>query len=361
MVHYFFYASLFIFIASIISSWVWVKVFYHLSWKYNFLDNPKTQTHKIHSKPVALLGGAGLLAGFITVLALVFFLCYYVEKFSFIYATLVGKLLSLATLAFGALGLFCVGLYDDVKPLSAYAKLVFQSIFAGIVALYGFEITLFVDSGFLNWLITCCWIVFIINAINFFDNMDGLASGVSVVITFFLAIVALVQGQILVGLLGCVTSGIALGFYLHNSFPARIFMGDSGSHFLGYLIACLAGMVTYYDKPNISFIPFLIPLFILALPIFDTLMVFLLRKLKGQSIFKGDNNHLSHRFVEMGFSVRVSVYLILILQVMFGLLALSSLYSKSYEMSLFFIIQAFLLLGFVIVLQTKQGKNKNDD
>ena len=353
------FSYLIILFIALLFSWFSVELCRRISIKYNLVDKPLTESHKQHSEATPILGGLGILIAMVTTCLLL--LCYSVtfDHNNIVISVkngLIEEWKKLITLVVGAIMMFLIGLYDDFYPMKATKKFLCQLVVLSFVSLFGFQISLFIDSSFLNWLITLGWLLFIINSINFFDNMDGLVSGIAIISALFFMIIAIIKGQYIIACLGALTTGVSWGFYCHNKYPAKIFMGDAGSHLLGYLLAVLAGMVTYYSEFDESYLPILSPLFILALPIFDTLTVFTIRKCKGKPIFIGDQNHISHRFVSMGFSKKDSVILIHILQFIFCLLALASIQANLW-VSFIIAIQALILLIFIVLLHIKKQNN----
>ncbi|NJN44816.1 MAG: undecaprenyl/decaprenyl-phosphate alpha-N-acetylglucosaminyl 1-phosphate transferase [Anaerolineae bacterium] len=203
---------------------------------------------------------------------------------------------------------FGVGLYDDFKPLTPTAKVGFQIIAAGIVVFSGYR-TGFFDIELLNILITMIWLVGITNAINLLDNMDGLAGGISFITAVFLCFFFWrIPGQEAFLLLALALAGGILGFLVFNFPPASIFMGDSGSLFLGFTLAALA----IARKPQASnvFAVMSVPTLIFLLPILDTTFVAFTRLLRGQSPTQGGRDHTSHRLVAFGLSERQAVLIL---------------------------------------------------
>mgnify|MGYP000224020967 CR=1 FL=1 len=230
------------------------------------------------------------------------------------------RLVPLLVIIGGAIAFCLLGLWDDRKPMSAKFKLFLQIAIAAIVAKWGVQITFFSSNPILTWLLTFCWLMFVLNAINFYDNMDGLCTGVTAIAATMFFLVAALQGQYLVATLAIVTAAVTFGFYAYNCNPASIFMGDSGSHFCGYMLGVLGALLTYYDaETSFGTYHFLVPFAILALPIFDTFAVIVIRLRLRQPIYIGDNNHISHRFVKMGYSRRCSVLMIHLFCIVAGL------------------------------------------
>ncbi|MEK6303091.1 MAG: hypothetical protein AABO41_20455 [Acidobacteriota bacterium] len=286
-----------------------------------------------HSTPTPLLGGlaiyAAFLAGFLV----------FGPRTTGAYAILGGGTLLVIT-----------GLVDDILHIKPYTKLVFQLIAASILVYFGLRLP-FVEYQILNNVLTIFWLVGITNALNLLDNMDGLAGGVSVIACGFLAITFLLNGQTAEAMLPAVLGAAALGFLVFNFNPASIFMGDSGSMFLGFL---LSGTALLSDSGRFRHLTsvLLTPVLILMIPIFDTCIVTITRKLSGRPISQGGRDHTSHRLVALGVSERRAVLLLYLFAAVCGALALMvRLMSVTVMMGL---VPAFALL--VVFLGLYLGK-----
>ena len=229
----------------------------------------------------------------------------------------------LVILVVGAGLVFLVGLIDDVVHLKPYSKLIGQIVAACVVIANGVVIgppSVPVVAVFL----TLLWIVGITNAFNLLDNMDGLAAGTACIAGMFLFLAGIMSGNGLMALGAASLCGATLGFLWFNFHPAKIFMGDSGSLFLGFSLATLAIMGTGDQATNL-FLALLIPVLVLAVPIFDTTFVALLRWLNGRSISQGGKDHTSHRLVAFGLPQRTTVLVFYLMSLMCGTVALLGL------------------------------------
>lgn len=206
--------------------------------------------------------------------------------------------------ALGATAAFIVGLLDDVRRLSPAAKVVGQVLVATILVVGGITVEL-VQVAPVAFLLTVLWVVGIMNAVNLLDNMDGLAAGIAAIAGMAMLLSALATNQP-ASLVAAVTSGAAAGFLVHNFHPARIFMGDSGSQLLGFLLATAALLHTVGSASNLG-LAVVGPLFVLAVPIFDTALVTVTRRLAGMPISQGGRDHTSHRLAALGLSERATV------------------------------------------------------
>lgn len=221
-----------------------------------------------------------------------------------------------------------VGIVDDVTDMPAKLKLLGQIIAACIVTLGGIRIE-FVTNMFgegammtLNILsvpVSVIWIVAIINAVNLIDGLDGLAAGVSAISAVTLAICALMNGSGSIAMLCVTLVGACLGFLIYNFHPASIFMGDTGSMFLGYTLAVLSIMGT---AKGVTFVSVFIPILALGIPIFDTLFAILRRMMANKPIFEADKAHLHHRLMARGLSHRNAVLLIYAISVALSVCAI---------------------------------------
>jgi len=225
----------------------------------------------------------------------------------------------------GALMIIITGVLDDMFEITAKAKLLGQLIAAGIVIYGGLDIEFIklpfggvLDFGYLNIPLTIIWIVGITNAINLIDGLDGLAAGVSTIALITIAGMALMMGNAFVFAMASILAVSALGFLFYNFHPAKIFMGDTGALFLGFMIAVLALM----GFKNITVISLVIPIIMLGVPISDTFFAIVRRYRMKQPLSAADKSHLHHCLLNVGFTHRQTVLIIYALAAMFGLAAL---------------------------------------
>jgi UDP-GlcNAc:undecaprenyl-phosphate/decaprenyl-phosphate GlcNAc-1-phosphate transferase len=230
----------------------------------------------------------------------------------------------------GSLLMFALGTLDDFKQLSPPAKLVGQFLAAAIVIYFGRTINFF-PWGFANIILTFFWLVGITNAINLLDNMDGLAGGVVMIASAFLAYFFIRAGNYPLAALALALVGVVLGFLVFNFPPARIFMGDSGSMFLGFTLAALA--VAHRPRASDVFTVIGVPTLLLLLPIVDTTLVTITRLLRGQSPAQGGTDHTSHRLIAFGFSERQAVLFLYAIGIVSGVTG-AVLEALDYDLSL---------------------------
>jgi UDP-GlcNAc:undecaprenyl-phosphate GlcNAc-1-phosphate transferase len=310
------------FTSALILSLSLTPVVIRLACKFGYLARP----HQLrwHKNTTALLGGVGIYIAFL--IPVLFFIK--------INQTIGGLLI-------GSSLIFLLGLVDDALHIKPQLKLIGQILVSCVILAFGisFEIVP------IRWIVlplTIFWIVGITNAFNLLDNMDGLACGIAVICSAFLFVYSLLNGMHNLALLSIILAGSTLGFLRYNFSPAKIFMGDCGSQFLGMTIAIVAVAGTGRHISNLV-VTLAIPVLILSVPIFDTTFVTLMRRFKGRPISQGGKDHTSHRLVFLGLSERKTVLLLYVLSILFGLIAL--LYAR-----IDIIIVSILTLLAVIIL-----------
>lgn len=233
--------------------------------------------------------------------------------------------LQLGAVLIGALGMVLLGWLDDRFELSPLPKFSGQVLIALLVAWSGIRITLFIPSEIAAYVLTVLWILTLTNALNFLDNMNGLCTGLGLIAAWSCAWAAAIQGQYLVATLAFLICGALLGFFPFNFPAAKAFLGDAGSHLVGFLIAVLAILPSFYSRSTPHPLAVLGPLLILAVPLYDLVTVVFIRWRKGQPFYVGDTNHISHRLVRRGFSRSHAVLLILLVHALLGAIAVLGL------------------------------------
>jgi UDP-GlcNAc:undecaprenyl-phosphate GlcNAc-1-phosphate transferase len=214
-----------------------------------------------------------------------------------------------------------LGWWDDKHELSPLSKFAGQVLIALLVAWSGIRITLFIPSALAAYAITVLWILALTNAFNFLDNMNGLCTGLGFIAAWSCAWAAAIQGQYLVATLAFLICGALLGFLPFNFPNAKAFLGDAGSHLVGFLVAVLAILPNFYSEQTPHRFAVFSPLLILAVPLYDLVSVVLIRWRKGQPFYVGDTNHISHRLTRRGFSRSHAVLLILLVHALLGAFA----------------------------------------
>ncbi len=231
------------------------------------------------------------------------------------------RAVQMAAILIGALAMVILGWIDDRHELRPGPKFLGQFLVAALVAAAGVRITLFVPNILFSYAITIVWILTLINALNFMDNMNGLCAGLGAIGAWFFALIAATHGQYLVTIIALLTAGSLCGFLPYNYPKASVFLGDAGSHLVGYLLAVLAILPHFYSHDHPHVLAVLTPLLILAVPLGDLVCVVIIRWRIGQPFYVGDNNHLSHRLVRRGLTKPKAVLIIWLLAVVTGSLA----------------------------------------
>ena len=283
-----------------------------LAHRIGAIDVPK-DARRMHKKPIPRLGGLAIYISFVIV------------------SLVLGQWnMQNFTILIGSAIIVVLGIFDDRNALSAKFKFGIQLIAAAIPVVFGnlrielitnpnlFSGELYVKFGALAIPITIIWIVAITNAVNLIDGLDGLAVGVSAIACMTMLAVSLLIGEIPIAILLAALAGACVGFMPFNLNPASIFMGDTGSTFLGFMLATMSiqGMFKVY-----AIISFAVPFLILGLPIFDTAFAFTRRILSGRSPFSADRGHVHHRLIDMGFNQKQTVAILYIISTILGLLA----------------------------------------
>ncbi|MBW1692088.1 MAG: glycosyl transferase [Deltaproteobacteria bacterium] len=290
---------LIVFLASFVFCVLLTPLIRRAALKGNLVARPRDD--RWHKRPTALLGGVSL---FVVLMA--------IWQLSFLQLGLYSATKPLVPLALGCLAIFLLGLADDLFDINPQHKLVGQIIIASLLVIFGFQVQWF-TSRTANLVISIFWLVAITNAFNLLDNMDGLSAGVAFIAGLFLFLSRAFSGleSVVPALLVlAVFLGSLLGFLIYNFHPASIFMGDSGSLLVGFLIAGLtteaSGLMAGRQSGHLVFV-LAIPILILFIPILDTAFVSLMRKISGRPISMGGQDHSSHRMVAIGFSERTAV------------------------------------------------------
>ena len=305
---------------------------------------------KVHKKPMPRLGGLGIYMGF-----LLGYILFGTMSFK-MNAILIGSFIIIVT-----------GIFDDIKPIPAKIKFLFQIIAASVVAFYG-QILLqdlsafgfYIDFGIFSYPITILFIVGIINCINLIDGMDGLAAGLSSIYFITIGIVAVLWKQSfdLDAIITFIMLGSTLGFLCHNFNPAKIFMGDSGSMFLGYIIAVIALL----GFKNVTLTTLLAPICLLAIPVMDTLFAILRRIVNKKPISEPDREHLHHQLLNLNLSHRNVVLVIYGLDILFAVtMLIYMLYNRTIGVImyaiLFIIVLIFVIKTNIIIDHNKKKKD----
>lgn len=354
---------LFAFVVSFVFTFATTPLVRRFAFKIGAIDVPKDK-RRVHKKPTPRIGGLAIIFGFAVAV-----LC-----FGELDRALVG------TLA-GALIIAVLGVIDDCKELDAKLKFVVQIIAALVVIYLGdVRISIFTNPAFWSenpylilpeWasvVITVLWIVFITNAVNFIDGLDGLAAGVSAIMSVSLVFIAARVGEYPIAIVGTALMGSCFGFLPFNFNPAKIFMGDTGSTFLGFMLASLSIQGVFKSYAVISFV---VPLLILGLPLFDASFAMIRRIFTGHSPMMADRGHLHHRLIDMGFSQKQTVFILYAISGVLGISAVLLAESGFLRAMLLLIcVLVLLLIGSLLgsnsyvhhveVDKSNEGENKDE-
>ena len=282
-----------------------------LAYKVGAVDIPK-DNRRMHDHPIPRMGGLAIFIGCVISILL----------FADVDRSLRGILI-------GACIIVAVGVVDDAHPLGAGVKFILQIVSALIAVWHGvviqtianpffFSDTLYWNFGIWAVPITVIWIVAVTNSVNLIDGLDGLADGVSTIGAFTMLIIALMMGDLEIAVITAALVGACVGFIPYNRNPAKIFMGDTGSTFLGFMLATVSviGLFKLY-----AVISFIVPFIILGFPIFDTASAFTRRILKGQNPMKADRSHTHHKLIDMGMNQKQAVATLYMVAGVLGLCA----------------------------------------
>lgn len=346
--HNIFFIVFITFLASVVLVPIIKKVAEHVG----AMDIPNER--KVHTKPMPRLGGLAIFCAFL--LGYMFFARMSVQMLSI----LIGGFIIVLT-----------GIFDDIKPIRAKYKLFMQIVAACVVVFYGNIVLNHIDIlGInldfpvpLNYFISIFFVVAITNAINLIDGLDGLAAGVSSIYFATIAIIAFILNKMegLDTILSLIMLGSTLGFLVHNFNPAKIFMGDTGSLFLGFAISVIA-LLGFKATTLTSLI---IPIVILAIPIFDTILAIFRRLLKGENIGAPDKDHFHHQLLKMKFSVRSTVLIIYAINILFASVTIFFVLGDSKIAMAIYVILMILLIFLVlktdILFEHDKNKKKNEN
>ena len=293
-----------VFLSSVLLCTLFVPIAIRLSWRLGSLDRPRG--HKSHKSPVPYLGGLAIVLAFTT-------------------SVLLGGTIEPATggsreliIILGtATALAVVGLFDDLKDLSPWLRLVTE--IAASLVVWNLDVGVgLTGTAWIDMALTVFWVVGITNAFNLLDNMDGLAAGLASIACATYFAIAVANSQFLVASLSAGVAGCAIGFLRQNRYPARIYMGDGGALFLGFLASYLGLKL---EISGDGYQTFVVPVLICAIAILDTTLVTFARLRSGRSPFNGGQDHISHRLVRVGFPIPVAVGLIHVTSAGIGVLS----------------------------------------
>ncbi|NLZ47269.1 MAG: undecaprenyl/decaprenyl-phosphate alpha-N-acetylglucosaminyl 1-phosphate transferase [Clostridiales bacterium] len=318
-----------------------------LAIKFNVMDVPKSN-RKVHKKPIPLLGGLAIYIPFVLLT---------LTKKSALTDAEIGIVLGATIIIIG-------GILDDKWDLTPYEKLFFQLMAAVVLLIMGVNIQLianpftndisYLDIGYLSIPITIVWVVGITNAMNLIDGLDGLSAGVSLISTITIFLIALTKDRSSAMYLTAILMGAITGFLPYNFNPASIFLGDTGSQLLGFLLAAISMEGAIKSATIFSVV---VPILTMGLPIFDTIFAIIRRKINGRPIMEPDRGHLHHRLLNLGLSQRRVVLIMYLISALLSGLAIFSVQLSSLA-SYYLLISVIILIG---VICWRIGLFKHED
>jgi UDP-GlcNAc:undecaprenyl-phosphate GlcNAc-1-phosphate transferase len=330
-----------LFFGSLFVSLVFTPIVRSVALRFNLVDLPSGR--KVHTTAISRVGGVAIFITFLTCIGLIYFTGTNIaidllsnEKFYYLMA--------------GGLLIFITGLVDDVIDLNAKIKLVLQ-IIAGTIAYCGgmiitvitFPFIEHLSMGFLSYPVTIFWFLIITNAVNLIDGLDGLAAGVSLLVCLILTISGAIAGEFVVAAAFACLSGSILGFLRYNFNPATIFMGDSGSYFIGYMIA---GLSLFGSIKAHTAVTIFVTMIALGIPLADTIIATLRRYMLGKKIFSADKEHFHHKLLKSGFSHRNAVLFLYLITLLLCLAAIAIVYLNNQKSAIvLFVIALSVIVG----------------
>lgn len=299
------------------------------------IDVPKDE-RRVHKKPIPKLGGLGIFIGFL-----------------FGYMLFGVQSIKMNSILIGSFIIILYGIIDDIKTLPAKYELVGQLIASSVIVFYGqillSEITIFgsvINFGVLSYPITIFFILGCTNVIRLIDGLDGLSSGIASIFFLTIGIISFFQGQVqtLEITLSFIMLGATLGFLVHNFYPAKLFAGEAGSAFMGFIISIIS--LLGYKGTLLTSV--LVPILILAVPILDTLFAIIRRKLKKIPIFEADKEHLHHQFLKLTHSQRKTVLVIYAINILFSIASILYALDNPYFGLILYVVLLFIVIWLIL-------------
>lgn len=362
---------LYLFLFSFALSLLLVPLTRRLAFRLNMIDHPDSSGRKAHQQPRPLLGGLAIYFAFtITLLAQIIGYYFFQNHpwFAAHFPFLIGQsqrfyeiLPKLLAIWSGGTLMMILGFIDDRRGMgfSYKIKFVLQILATALLVAAGIK-TDFMALAWLNGIVTIAWVVGITNAFNLLDNMDGLSAGVATIAASIFFVITAAQGQVFSAMIFALLIGAALGFLIYNFNPAKIFMGDTGSLFIGYMLAALSITSSYVVPASVNLLPVVAPLLILSLPIFDTLSVMFIRHKENRPLFIGDRRHFSHRLVELGMSQRGAVIFIYLVALSIGVAASLLPYLPLWGQLLVLLQTVAIYMMIVILMHVAKRRERAD-
>ena len=322
-------------VLAVLFSFVAAPISISLAWRFRLIDEPGSESHKIHKSPMPRAGG--LMIFFVVILG----------------SALSGIFLSptIASILLASIIILAFGIWDDINGILAPWKVLGQSLATLLLISQGIQVH-FLGNMFFDLFFTFLWVIGITNAFNLVDSMDGLAAGLGGITAVFLIIGTYYVGQDTLALLGTILLGGCVGVYYFNQSPSRLFLGDSGAQLLGFILAALA--LVYIPPGQVQASSWFVPILLFSIPIFDTTLVTVSRLRRNSPIYKAGRDHTYHRFVAWGMSPQRSVTTIHLVAILIDCLAFVALSLPPVWANILF--GSILLSGGLCVLWLDFGK-----
>jgi UDP-GlcNAc:undecaprenyl-phosphate GlcNAc-1-phosphate transferase len=353
----YFYLCAFSFVLSLVLT----PLFRKIALRLKVLDIPSAR--KVHISPKPLLGGLALYFSFLVTIVLNLIILKILwnspNLLSLIPQSILGKIPPLEReiskilpFVLGGTLIMLIGLIDDIKGkrMLASVKIISSALVALLMVFGGIKVTLFMPHPVWGALLTIIWMVLIMNSFNLLDNMDGLACGVALVATLIFFGITSFQHQLFTSSMLVIFAGALAGFLIFNWYPSSIFMGDAGSMWIGFMLAALTILATFYSEGKPTLFPVIMPLLILGVPIFDTISVMMIRLVRKKPLFVGDKNHFSHRLVQLGMTQARAVAFIYLVTFCIGINA-TLLFTVGRIGAMVILLQAVVIFVIIALLE----------
>ncbi|TDT62385.1 glycosyltransferase family 4 protein [Fonticella tunisiensis] len=337
-----------IFVLAALISIIFTPVARRIAYRFGAIDIPDDE-RRIHNKPIPRMGGLAIYISFV-ICSLIF------SKFN----THVVGIIAGGTI------LVIAGMIDDVKPLRPVQKLIFQIAASAVLIAFGITIGSItvpfiadgesVYIGYFGIPLTILWVVGITNAVNLIDGLDGLAAGLAMIFSITIFVVSMISNREVAMLLTAILAGSCLGFLPYNFNPASIFMGDTGSQFLGFTLAAIS---TQGAVKSAAAVTLAVPILVLWLPIFDTLFAMVRRKVNKRPIMEADRGHLHHRLLDLGLSHRKVVIIMYLISIFLGATAVLAMVLSTQKSYVILLLVCFITLSIGVEFGFITRKTRN--
>jgi len=349
-------------VSGLVTSYLMTGLMRGIAPRIGLIDKPAAR--KVHQVPTPLGGGVGIWCGVLLPLAAVQILVavwsasppeWLPAELALHLPGALHRARELWLILIGGTVLAITGLIDDFRPLSWRLRLGLQFGISTLIVLSGVRATVFVETPWVGAVVSVFWFVVLVNSFNFLDNMDGLSGGIALIVSSIFAVMMLTkphEPHLFVGGFFLIVAGSAIGFLLHNWSPARIFMGDAGSYFLGFSIACMTILGTFYSSADANSHVCLAPLCVMAVPLYDLASVVLIRLREGRSPFQPDKRHFSHRLVDLGLTRVQAVLTVHLTTLTTGLLGLTLYAVSTWNAALLIVACVVCILILIAILES---------